>query len=191
MLSIASSSTSLVIESSMEVLVEELIDLHAASPTFRQVFRSQQTTQIFVDAYKSFVTAIGSSTEANPRTIRILEKISQFSRTLTLDSDVAVPQKREVGVPSPLLFNFIDPYLQLLDTVQSAEAIYNPNYTHQTPIDPEVVADCKSRRLRVSSKLSVQLGDRTTNKSMARMHDWRNNIMATERKRLRKTALDL
>lgn len=85
----------------MEVLVEELIDLHASSPTFRQVFRSQQTTQVFVDSYKAFVTAISASkTGVNPRTIRILEKISHFSLTLTLDSDVSAPQKREVRNPS-------------------------------------------------------------------------------------------
>jgi hypothetical protein len=54
-------------ESSMQVLVEELIDLHASSPTFRQVFRSPQTTQLFVDAYKASVTAVSSSTVINLR----------------------------------------------------------------------------------------------------------------------------
>src|ERR1700683_273210 len=96
MLSIVSSQTSLMTESSMEVLIEELIDLYTSSPTFRQVFRSQQTTQLFVDAYKTFVTAVTCSTEVNPRTIRILEKVSHFGLTLTLDNDVAGPQKREV-----------------------------------------------------------------------------------------------
>jgi hypothetical protein len=97
-MSIASSPASLMTESSMEVLVEELIDLHASSPTFRQVFRSQQTTQLFVDAYKAFVTAVSSSTDINPRAIKLLEKISHFSSTLSLDNDVAGPQKREVCV---------------------------------------------------------------------------------------------
>jgi len=95
-MSIASSPASLMTESSMEVLVEELIDLHASSPTFRQVFRSQQTTQLFVDAYKAFVTAVTSCNDVNPRAIKILEKISHFSLTLSLDNEVAGPQKREV-----------------------------------------------------------------------------------------------
>lgn len=80
----------------MEVLVEELIDLYASSPTFRQVFRSPQTTQLFVDAYKAFVAAVMSSSQVNPRMIRILEKISHLALTLTLDSGVTGPQKREV-----------------------------------------------------------------------------------------------
>jgi hypothetical protein len=95
-LPVASSQASLMTESSMQVLVEELIDLHASSPTFRQVFRSQQTTQLFVDAYKAFVTAVTSSTDVNPRAIGILERISQFSMVLAHDSDVAETQKRDV-----------------------------------------------------------------------------------------------
>jgi hypothetical protein len=80
----------------MEVLIEEMIDLHASSSTFRQVFRSQQTTQMFVDAYKAFVTAVTASFDSNQRTVRILEKISHFGLTLALNDDVAAPQKREV-----------------------------------------------------------------------------------------------
>lgn len=80
----------------MEVLVEEFIDLHASSPTFRQVFRSQQTTQLFVDAYKSFVTAVTASTDVNPRTVRILQKISHFSQVLAVDNDVSGTQQSEV-----------------------------------------------------------------------------------------------
>lgn len=83
-------------ESNMEILVEEMVDLYASSPTFRQVFRSQQTTQMFIDAYKAFATAATASLVGNQRTIRILEKISHFSLTLALDEDIAAPQKREV-----------------------------------------------------------------------------------------------
>lgn len=83
-------------ESAAEALVEELISLHVSSPTFRQVFRSQQTTQILVDAYKAFVTAVAATPEVHQRTIRILEKVSHFALTLALDSDVIGPQKREV-----------------------------------------------------------------------------------------------
>ena len=111
-MSIASSPASLVTESSMEVLVEELIDLHASSPTFRQVFRSQQTTRLFVDAYKAFVTAVSSSTDINPRAIKLLEKISHFSSTLSLDNDVVGPQKREVCVSVILSFVILLTYFR-------------------------------------------------------------------------------
>ena len=80
----------------MEVLVEELIDLHASSPTFRQVFRSQQTTQLFIDAYKTFVTVISSSASSPPRTISILERISHFALTLAFEGDISGPQKHQV-----------------------------------------------------------------------------------------------
>jgi hypothetical protein len=95
-LAIASAQTSLMTESSMEVLIEELIDLHAASPTFRQVFRSRQTTQLFLDAYKTFVNALTRSNGVDRRTTRMLEKISHFSLTLTLANDIAAAQKRDV-----------------------------------------------------------------------------------------------
>lgn len=176
----------------MEVLVEELIDLHASSPTFRQVFRSQQTTQLFVDAYKAFVTAVSSSADALPRTVRILEKISHFALTLTLDNDVSGPQKREVINSGSCDTRItLTTSLKMLEILQSAESIYNPDASQKTPIDPETVIDRRARRLRLSAKLSVQVGERTTNKSLARMHEWRNTIIATERKRLRKTVLDL
>lgn len=89
----------------MEALIEEIIDLHVSSSTFRQVFRSQQTTQMFLDAYKSFVTATTASMDGHQRTIRILERLSHFALTLAHDDDVAVPQKREVFsiISSPIL----------------------------------------------------------------------------------------
>jgi hypothetical protein len=80
----------------MEVLIEELIDLHASSSGFREVFRSQQTTQLFVDSYKSFVAKVTAAPEVNQRTIRILEKLTHFGLGLALDNAVAGSQKREV-----------------------------------------------------------------------------------------------
>ena len=93
---IASLQFSWVTESTMEVLIEELMDLHTSSSTFRQLFRSQQTTQIFADTYKSFVAKVSASPEVNQRTIRILEKLSHFGLALALDNAVAGSQKREV-----------------------------------------------------------------------------------------------
>jgi hypothetical protein len=80
----------------MEVLIEELMDLHASSSAFRELFKSQQTTQIFVDAYQSFVAKVSKSSEVNQRTVRILEKLSHFGLALALDNAVAGSQKRTV-----------------------------------------------------------------------------------------------
>jgi hypothetical protein len=80
----------------MEVLVEELMDLHASSATFRQVFKSQQTTQLFVSAYKAFVSKVSAATEVNQWTSRILEKLTHLGLALALDNHIAGGQKREV-----------------------------------------------------------------------------------------------
>jgi hypothetical protein len=72
------------------------MDLHTSSPKFQQVFKSQQTTQLFIDAYKSFVSVVLSTTQVSSTTIRILEKVSHFGLGLALDNCVAGAQKREV-----------------------------------------------------------------------------------------------
>lgn len=79
---------------------------------------------------------------------------------------------------------------QIHDTMQSAEAIYDPGAEPKSSISNPTLTP-QSRRLRVSGRLSVQTGDRGANKFMARMNEWRSNIITTERKRLRKIALDL
>ena len=83
---------------SMEALIEELMDLHGSSSSFRQVFKSQQTTQLFVDAYKSFVSAVISANETSITATRILEKLTHFGLSLALDNCVSGSQKREVYV---------------------------------------------------------------------------------------------
>ncbi len=47
------------------------------------------------------------------------------------------------------------------------------------------------RRRFTSARLSLQLGERTVQKSMARIQEWRATIILTERKRLRKNLLDM
>lgn len=81
----------------MEALVEKFMGLHTSSPTFRQVFKSQQTAQQFVDAYKSFVTKVIVATQINQPTSRILEKLTHFGLALALDVHINGSQKREVG----------------------------------------------------------------------------------------------
>ncbi|KAJ7201121.1 beach-domain-containing protein [Mycena pura] len=169
-----STNTSWAVESAMEVLIEELIDLHASSSGFREVFKSQQTTQLFITSYKTFVSKVTSATQVNPRTIRILEKLTHFGLGLALDNAVAGAQKREI-----------------LDVLQEAETVLAPS-AEKTQIDPGLVADTRTVRQRfASARFSIQIGDRTVAKTMTRMNEWRLTIQSSERKRLRKNILDL
>ncbi|KAF5370942.1 hypothetical protein D9615_009793 [Tricholomella constricta] len=161
-------------ESNMENLVEEIMDLHALSTTFRQVFKSQQTTQLFVDGYKTFVTKVTAAQRVNQWTRRILEKISHLGLALALDPVIAGNQKREI-----------------LDTLQKADTVLNPS-AEKLSIDPSLIVDTRSVRQRIASaRFSMQVGERTIIKTVARMTEWRKTIQISERKRLRKTVLDL
>jgi hypothetical protein len=82
----------------MEMLIEELLILHASSSTFRHLFESQQTTQLFIDAYKSMVAKLSGATRINEWNLRILEKLTHFGLALALDNSVGGSQKREVSV---------------------------------------------------------------------------------------------
>ncbi|KAK7042535.1 hypothetical protein R3P38DRAFT_3448691 [Favolaschia claudopus] len=167
-------NSSWAVESTMEVLIEELMDLHASSSGFREVFRSQQTTQLFVNSYKSFVMRVSSVSQINQRTIRILEKLTHFGLGLALDNAVAGAQKREI-----------------LDILQDAESVLSPS-AEKTAIDPALVVDSRTVRQRIASaRFSIQVGERTVVKTMTRMNEWRLTIQSSERKRLRKNILDL
>ena len=102
-------------ESTMEILIEELLTLHATSSTFRQIFESQQTTQLFIDTYKSMVTKLSSARSINDWNIRILEKLTHFSLALALDNAVGGSQKREVGSNVFLLLALVNLMGMLLD----------------------------------------------------------------------------
>lgn len=79
-----------------------------------------------------------------------------------------------------------------MDILQSAETALNPLPSQETAIDAAALLGAKSRRRRIASvRLSVQLGETTVKRSIARINEWRKTVIATERKRLRKTVLDL
>ena len=59
-------------------------------------------------------------------------------------------------------------------------------------IDPRLVVDNRSVRQRIASaQFSIQVGERTVIKTITRMTEWRKTVQASERKRLRKTVLDM
>ncbi|KAA1472737.1 beach-domain-containing protein [Dentipellis sp. KUC8613] len=158
-----------------EALLEELVNLQSTSPTFREIFRSQLTTQQFLDAFKAFVQAISTAPEITQKTVHLMEKVMHFGLTLALDNAVNGNQKREI-----------------LNTLQAADMVVNRDSTTTSTIDPALVADRRSVRHRIASaRLSMQVSERTVQKSITRIHEWRKVIMVSERKRLRKNVLDL
>ncbi|KAH9476097.1 Beige protein-like protein 1 [Psilocybe cubensis] len=161
-------------ETTMEMLIEELLTLHASSSTFRHIFESQQTTQLFIDAYKAMVSKLSKATYINNWNLRILEKLTHFGLALALDNSVGGGQKREI-----------------LDNIQSAEVIANPNAV-TTAIDPDLVVDNRSVRQRIASaRFSIQVGERSVIRTINRMTEWRKTVQTSERKRIRKTVLDM
>ena len=79
-----------------------------------------------------------------------------------------------------------------MDVLQSAESLLNPRAAQETSVDPVAIVGTKSRRRRMASiRLSIQLGESAVKRSIIRIHDWRKSVVMTERKRLRKTVLDL
>lgn len=85
----------------VEHLLEELINLQSTSPSFRQVFKSQQTTSLVIGAYKAFVASAASGSLLEGTSVRILEKMNHFVLSLALDNTVATAQKQEVMMSLP------------------------------------------------------------------------------------------
>ncbi|OCH84794.1 beach-domain-containing protein [Obba rivulosa] len=163
------------LEENAEHLLEELIELHSTCLSFRHIFKSSSITQAFIDAYQPFVTTMQNAPEVSQTTIRILEKLSHLALSIALDESVAGSQKREI-----------------MEILQAAETALNPRTDQETRIDSVALVGGKARKRRLASvRLSVQLGEGTVKRSMSRIHEWRKNVAATEKKRLRKMILDL
>jgi hypothetical protein len=60
-------------------------------------------------------------------------------------------------------------------------------------IDPGLVVDNRSVRQRIASARfsTLQTGERAVIKTITRMAEWRETIQVSEKKRIRKTVLDL
>src|SRR5689334_20679251 len=83
-------------------MLEMMLKLHGSSSTFREIFRSQQATQIYVDGFKQFVHKLKASEKVqsdglNQKTKEILDKVSNLGIFIALDNAVSGPQKREVS----------------------------------------------------------------------------------------------
>jgi hypothetical protein len=86
------------VSSAMEVLVEELSDLHSSTASFRELFKSKQTTSLYLAACRSLVTKMADVPHLKDKTQRLVEKVSNFTLMLALDNAVDGNQKREVSI---------------------------------------------------------------------------------------------
>ena len=187
------------VDSAMEVLVEELIDLHSSSLSFRELFKSHQNTALLVDACRSFVARVAVDPMMRTKAVRILKKVTQLVLMLALDNKhVNSMHNQEVSPPyrSLPLDNVARLMrVQLLAIVRIAEESHGSGQNGNL-IDPSVIAingtTGHSRPRSNTTQRSLQmLGDRTYQKSLTRIREWQKMIIRTERKRLRKLFQDL
>jgi hypothetical protein len=73
-----------------------VIQLHPTSPSFRQVFKSTQVTQQFIDTHLAFVSAVKSLPEISQRVTSLMDKMCHFVIALALDPSVSQSQQAEV-----------------------------------------------------------------------------------------------
>jgi len=79
-----------------EVLLEALIQLQSTSPSFKQIFKSTQVTQQFIDTHLAFVSAVKSLPEISQRVTSLMDKMCHFAIALALDPSVSEAQQAEV-----------------------------------------------------------------------------------------------
>lgn len=76
-----------------------------------------------------------------------------------------------------------------MDAAEEAQRALNPD-APSSAIDPKLIPARRMSRHRSSSSIS-STSERAVQKSMQRLQDWRKTIMVSERKRLRRTAIDM
>jgi hypothetical protein len=82
----------------MEVLLEELIELHTSSPTFRHAFKSKSVLNVFVTLTKSFVSSNATPDPETPlNSAPLLDKLIHLALMVNLAGASDPSQKREVG----------------------------------------------------------------------------------------------
>jgi hypothetical protein len=83
-------------DSYVEVLVEELIELHSTNPQFRKLFQGKTIVGSFIKACRLFISQVVQADQLRARTVRISEKLTHLALMLALDVDLDAKQKEEV-----------------------------------------------------------------------------------------------
>jgi len=189
----------------MDVLIEECIDLHASSESFRLLIASQPITALFVTAVKGFVDKIATAPALHDRMLRLTEKLTHLILMLALDNNVDSSQKHEVSckgshssLPDRLMFA-LSKLLEVLriseETAAAASNGTREPANHASLVEA-VETDDKDKAAHKKNRASISLNlrmvsDRVVQKSTSRLGQWRQTIMTTEKKRLRKATQDV
>lgn len=83
----------------LEVLLETIIQLHSTSPSFKQIFKSTQVTQQFIDTHLAFASAVRSLPEISQKVTSLMDKMSHLAIALALDP--SVPESLQPEVINP------------------------------------------------------------------------------------------
>ncbi|KAF8509163.1 beach-domain-containing protein [Hysterangium stoloniferum] len=167
----------LAVDPAMEVLLEELIDLHSSNNGFRELFKSQQITALLVEACKTFARIINVDQDVRIRATRISEKMAHLVLMLALDNYVDAANKQEL--------------LAIIRLVEESSGQDTSMDTSLVPSNTNGHANYARRRSQTTRRSLQIIGDRTYQKSVTRIHEWQKTIARTERKRLRKMFQDL
>jgi len=73
---------------------------------------------------------------------------------------------------------------------EDAQKALDPDAPPST-IDPQLIPGRRISRHKSSSSINLNVGERGVQKSMQRLQDWKKTIIVSERKRLRRTAIDM
>ncbi|KAG8984948.1 hypothetical protein FRB94_005904 [Tulasnella sp. JGI-2019a] len=161
-----------------DTLVEELIDLHSTSPSFRKLFQTKPLASQFIELCRLFINQVTESIELRSRTARIVEKLTHLALIIALHSGVDAQQKEELmGV------------IRATQVEQSMGLVLPDLDTCQ----PTPLVRRRSLALPGAMRLDPRplLNQRSLSYSVDRTSSWRQTIIAAEQKRLRKGHQDL
>jgi hypothetical protein len=80
----------------LEDLLEAIIQLHSTSPSFKQIFKSTQVTQQFIDTHFAFASAVKSLSEISQRVTSLMDKMCHLAIALALDPSISESLQVEV-----------------------------------------------------------------------------------------------
>ncbi|GJJ12773.1 hypothetical protein Clacol_007018 [Clathrus columnatus] len=164
------------IDLAMDVLLEELMDLHASNSSFRDLFKLHEPTELLLNALKSFMNA----TSGNPST-----KTTRLNRIYEKCVVLAGMMAHTLGVPA----NYRDEFFVLVRLRDNANSDSGPSSKPVTKSN-----DSKPKRpppLKTRSASTFNNGMDKYDNVVSRIQEWRKSIARTERKRLRKMAQDI
>lgn len=117
----------------LEDLLGAIIQLHSTSPTFKQLFKSAQVTQQFIDTHSAFASAVKSLSEISQRVTGLVDKMCHLAIALALDPLVSEPLQAEVIKSSNIFVpaNFITVDGGHRRSAESAQPQRTPRYRPQ------------------------------------------------------------